>query len=499
MAQNNAPEIWQNLEPGPYKVGYKVMHLYDHSRSFKPKYDYEGNFINEENSRPVQVSVWYPAIWSEHPEYVKFEDYVFSKASECDFRYNDEAKKGEYINNQKEGEIRRGADKEKLEKMYSRRCYSVVNAVPERGSFPLIIYAPGYNGLSYQNTCLYEYVASYGYVIASSPSNGKYSPEMTSDLIGIEAQVRDMEFILAEMRNFPNVDKNIIGCIGYSFGGVSNILFALRNYNIDAALCLEGSILYGSAPRKIKISPYYIPKNMRAAFMYIGRSSSEKEYTMHFYDNAIYADAFFLTFNDLLHRHLNSRQIMLYDHAGKNISKDRIEYINICYETICRYTLHFFNAYLKKEKNSKVFIDRIFEEKKVPDYIVTAKSRKGYKVPPKEEYFFNIIRNEGIAAAIEIFKNARKIDPEVILFSESGLNRIGYEIMRSNRKKEALEIFKLNAQNYPKSSNVFDSLGEAYMLNGNNELAIKNYKKSLEINPENTNAAKMLEKLKNQN
>ena len=113
---------------------------------------------------------------------------------------------------------------------------------------------------------------------------------MTSDLIGIEAQTRDMEFILAEMRKFSSADKYRIGCAGYSFGGVSNIMFALRNYNVDTALCIEGSILYGSAPRKIKNSPYYIPKKMRAAFMYMGRAV-HKEYDMRFYNESIYTNA----------------------------------------------------------------------------------------------------------------------------------------------------------------------------------------------------------------
>jgi len=47
----------------------------------------------------------------------------------------------------------------------------------------------------------------------------------------------------------------------------------------------------------------------------------------------------------------------------------------------------------------------------------------------------------------------------------------------------------------PQSANAHDSLGEAYMINGNKELAIKNYKKSLELNPDNTNAKEMLNKL----
>jgi len=48
---------------------------------------------------------------------------------------------------------------------------------------------------------------------------------------------------------------------------------------------------------------------------------------------------------------------------------------------------------------------------------------------------------------------------------------------------------------YPQSSNVYDSLGEAYLANGDKDLAAINYKKSLELDPHNQNAASILKKL----
>ena len=63
------------------------------------------------------------------------------------------------------------------------------------------------------------------------------------------------------------------------------------------------------------------------------------------------------------------------------------------------------------------------------------------------------------------------------------------------KPKEALEIFKLNVFLYPASANVYDSVAEAYEANGNRELAIVNYKRSLELDPQNTNAAQQLKRL----
>src|SRR5438094_8522008 len=63
--------------------------------------------------------------------------------------------------------------------------------------------------------------------------------------------------------------------------------------------------------------------------------------------------------------------------------------------------------------------------------------------------------------------------------------------------KEAIEIFKLNVEVYPQASNAYDSLGEAYMVHGDKELAIVNYKKSLELDPKNINATAQLALLTN--
>jgi len=73
-------------------------------------------------------------------------------------------------------------------------------------------------------------------------------------------------------------------------------------------------------------------------------------------------------------------------------------------------------------------------------------------------------------------------------FGEDQLNRLGYQLLQQKKVTGAIEIFKLNVEMYPQSSNVYDSLGEAYMVNGDKELSIANYKKSLELDPNNANA-----------
>lgn len=80
---------------------------------------------------------------------------------------------------------------------------------------------------------------------------------------------------------------------------------------------------------------------------------------------------------------------------------------------------------------------------------------------------------------------------------EGDVNTVGYSYINNDAKK-ALPFFKLNVENYPRSSNAFDSLGEVYMLLGDKKNALKYYKKSFELNSDNENALKMIQKLQSE-
>src|SRR5262245_6205096 len=99
------------------------------------------------------------------------------------------------------------------------------------------------------------------------------------------------------------------------------------------------------------------------------------------------------------------------------------------------------------------------------------------------------------AEAIEAYIKIKREKPDDNAVAEGRLNYIGYSLMEQKNIAAAIAVFKANVEMYPQSSNVYDSLGEAYMANGEQELAIANYKKSLELNSQNKNAVEKLKKL----
>lgn len=73
---------------------------------------------------------------------------------------------------------------------------------------------------------------------------------------------------------------------------------------------------------------------------------------------------------------------------------------------------------------------------------------------------------------------------------------MGYRLLYGGKEQDAVEVFQKNVREYPQSSNVYDSLGEAYMKVGKKDLAIQNYEKSLQMDPKNNNAVEQFKKLK---
>ena len=80
-------------------------------------------------------------------------------------------------------------------------------------------------------------------------------------------------------------------------------------------------------------------------------------------------------------------------------------------------------------------------------------------------------------------------------FEEKEFNALGYVFLSWEKVDEAIAVFKLNVAEYPKSANVYDSLGEAYMVAKKYDDSIKNYEMALSIEPDNKHSKEQLEKL----
>jgi D-alanyl-D-alanine-carboxypeptidase/D-alanyl-D-alanine-endopeptidase len=107
-----------------------------------------------------------------------------------------------------------------------------------------------------------------------------------------------------------------------------------------------------------------------------------------------------------------------------------------------------------------------------------------------------VIDAQGIDAAMARYRQLRSTEATTYDFSEPELNSLGYFLLDRNDAMGAIRVFELNAQQFPASSNAFDSLGEALTRSGRLTEAAQAYARALELDPHNVNAQRMLQKLK---
>jgi CubicO group peptidase (beta-lactamase class C family) len=100
-----------------------------------------------------------------------------------------------------------------------------------------------------------------------------------------------------------------------------------------------------------------------------------------------------------------------------------------------------------------------------------------------------------VAAAIKQYRDLKATQGAAYNFAEEELNTLGYQLLGAKKLKEAIEIFKLNVEIHPQAANPYDSLGEAYLAAGERELALQNYRKAVELNPQNTAAIAVVKNL----
>jgi CubicO group peptidase (beta-lactamase class C family) len=104
------------------------------------------------------------------------------------------------------------------------------------------------------------------------------------------------------------------------------------------------------------------------------------------------------------------------------------------------------------------------------------------------------LRNQGYDKATKVAHELIAKDPSFVL-SEIDLNGWAYRLLANRKFDRAVAIFKVAVDLYPDSGNAYDSLADAYQQSGNRALAIENYKRSLALDPKNTNATRHLKQL----
>jgi pimeloyl-ACP methyl ester carboxylesterase len=103
------------------------------------------------------------------------------------------------------------------------------------------------------------------------------------------------------------------------------------------------------------------------------------------------------------------------------------------------------------------------------------------KPSPMRDFWQHAEKPDQIQSAIKIFHDQRARDPQAIVFPEAALNLLGYRYLQTGNLKEAVSIFTLNTEAYPASANTYDSLGDAYLADGQTDRALQASQKAIAL------------------
>jgi dienelactone hydrolase len=496
--------LWNDLKPGSYAVGLKVLWKRDYSRTWQNENDYEGRKRPVEAARPVRITVWYPARKPLSAYPMNYSEYTHFKVADPSFA--DFNRRVEESDLGGDGKGVRGLFKSQVQfdRLMKTRASAFLDAPPMVGSFPLIIYSLGQGDYTQENVVLWEYLASHGYIVATIPQLGT-SPRrfqlFIHDPPSYEAQVRDLEYVMEVMHDFPNVNVDKTAAMGMSTGGVYALLLAMRNSKINAVVGLDPSFIGGQPSYAYKYweAPYYDIARLKGPLMVLYRGTDDSERKWDLVDSLRYSDRYLFKFSNLVHADFTSYPMLTLNAPREELDPYALKYRTQetaarGFQAVCRYALSFLDAYLKGDEPALRFIKDQPEDQGVAGGIVEREFKAGLKVPTEEE-FYTIIQEHGLDAAMRVYRAAKAKYPQENIIRDTVIRRIGNEMTFLSEPSKAVEVFKLYVEAYPRSDDAYERLGEGYRLIGDKELAVHNFKKSLELNPQNQNAIERLKEL----
>lgn len=211
-AQAQAPLLWGGLKAGPYAIGYRTSFAIDESHEYDRK-----------RARPVLLQVWYPSAGGDEPklDYKAYFDVPpldqyprlsarlrsFARDVTCNdlFKRRSEA-------------LLRPRERAAFNRLLSTPTAASLNPREAPGRFPVVLYHAGAGGSFEENSVLFEYLASFGYIIVSSAFQSPFPDSVSNNVGGIERSGPVLTFIADQTHKWGNADPGKIAAMGHSAG-----------------------------------------------------------------------------------------------------------------------------------------------------------------------------------------------------------------------------------------------------------------------------------------
>lgn len=470
-AETAAPRESGGFEIGPLAVGYTTIERYDYSRTFRDKHGPDGRVRPGERARPVLIHVWYPA--EESPAGARM---VYG---ECSFASPKDPALFPLVARLQEREIYAAlyplfeGQRGRVVDLMNVEIAAVRDAPRLAGTYPLVVYHTDMRGAPGENALLCEHLASHGYVVATAHSIGSMIRDPSPNPDDLASLVRDKEFVVASLRDWPQWDGEKLALAGNGFGALSALVLAMRNTDVDAVVTLgewrsgEGraglaDACAGYRPERLAIPLLSIVDVERA-----GDVSAAVEALPH-------SPRILATASVPRPRGFTSYAAMATAVPGRADEGTGAEY-----GSLCRLARLFLDGHLKGSVEALAAIAGAVSEDP-PFGFVAVRALPAAPAPLREEEAAAIFWEEGVSAGVELLRRLRAEEaPDPM--PASALNTLGYQFLAAQKLEEAAAIFELETELYPASANAWASFGEACAYAGRADDARRCFEKTLEL------------------
>jgi len=481
------------LDHGKYRVGFTHYTIFDSTRTYSRMYDY----TNQEIARPIPISIWYPSeqrIIEEEP--LKVLDYfeILQEEEEWEYLPNEQLLNWFYYANTSENQ-------EHLREQAS--AFTGISFA--HGKFPVVVYAPSFQASSIENFALCSYLASHGYLVVSSPSRGTDTRWFSNNLAKeIETQARDVEFLIKEVGKYPIANPDKVAVMGFSFGGLSNMIAQMRNSRIGAVVSLDGTERYQYD--LLSESPFFDPEKMEVPYLHMAQKDIPETVlkeddidpklntTFELYDSLTRSTIYRFKYHHLTHAYFSTLGVLFETRDKRQDRSDRE--IMKSYKWVSNYTLHFLNAYLKDDVSGLAFLENSPADNGVPSDLITRMVKQS-QVEEFDFRDFNDLAHRQDYQDLDQLYESTVVKRGLPKLPEGPLNTLGLQLVFNPKTSDqGIKVFLLAVKLYPNSANLYDSLAEGYLFIGEEEKAIEHFEKSLSLNEENQNAIDRLKQLR---
>lgn len=345
------------------------------------------------------------------------------------------------------------------------------------GPWPLIIYAPSFSAPAWENAELCEYIASFGFVVLACPSLGDRSRVMTLDRAGAEAQARDISFLIGFGETLPNVTAGRTAVIGYSWGGLANVLSAAADPRIQALVSLDGSILFSpgviAASDRVDLAKFSIP------LLSISQGQMTAEDLDRFFtpqDRAApnvlsgwrHGDKTSVYVHGLAHGEFASMHLRD-EHAWEHVfapwherkGGDRAKAWE-AFGWVARYVKEFLSVHLTGSAEATAFLAASPRENGAPDFTLTVEHRPAAGDPDGIEGLRRLAARTGMSSLhAAVLERRSQAIPDS--WSEAELIAWAEDLDGAGLSSEAKALLECAAQLYPSSPEALVSLGDLYL------------------------------------